>query len=86
MATHMDPKDAFIAISKSSHKSMRQISSEMGHRAEYLSVIISKSKIPRIDTFAKVANMCEWDIIARKRDDGTEIFIDSDPIEPDDTT
>ena len=79
--THMSPKDAFMEVARTSPISMRQISLNMGHRAEYISVIIAKSKIPRIDTFAKVADASGWDIVARKRDNGSEIYIDPGPAE-----
>ena len=77
----MSPKDAFAEIAKTSDKSMRQISMDLNHRAQYLSVLIAQSTVPQVSTFVKVANVSGWDIIARKRSDGTEIYFDPGPIE-----
>lgn len=63
-------------IVKQSGISMQTISAKMNRSRSFISMTIRKGGVPQSDTLAEVANICGYDLILRKRDDGTEIIID----------
>lgn len=72
---NLSPSEALEYVAKSSDKSMRKMSIELGHRVQYLSVLLANARVPRLDTLLKVANLSGWDLIARKRDGTEEVYI-----------
>ena len=72
----MNVRTAFNVIVTLSGLTKSKISETLGKRVTYVNTIIAKSTIPKTDTFAKVADVCGWDLLARNRTTGEEIIID----------
>ena len=73
----MDSRDVLAEMVANSGLSYRQVSLEMDREATYLKTIIYRGRRPRIDTFAKVADVCGYDLLVRRRSDGHEMSIDA---------
>ena len=53
-----------------------ELARKLGRGENYISNYSVKGNIPRTDTFAAIADVSGFDLIVRKRDDGTEMTID----------
>ena len=60
-----------------------EISTALGLRKNYISVAIAKRTIQRTDTFAKIVDVCGWDLLVRNRTTGEEMLIDPPGTEED---
>ena len=78
----MDPNRAFNTIVSKSPYPKTRLSTMAGKGPNYLSVLICNRRMPQVDTFAKIADICGWDLLARNRETGEELLVNS----PDDTT
>ena len=72
----MQPRNVIPTIVSSSGKSMQSISLAIGRTRTYINSTIQNRSISHVDTVAAVADVCGYDLLLRKRDDGTEIIID----------
>lgn len=72
----MDSRDVLPALVKGSGQSMSSISTKMGRSRNFIVVTIQKNSTPYLDTVSEVADVCGYDLLLRRRDDGTEIIID----------
>ena len=72
----MEPKDVLPELVKGSGRSMRTISVQMDRTSNYLAAVVQRKSIPKYDTMAEIADVCGYDLLLRRRDDGTEIIID----------
>lgn len=73
----MNARDAFLQVVSDSGMSIRSITRELGRSPGYFSHILKENgSTPRADTLAKVADVCDYDLVLRRRFDGYEIPID----------
>lgn len=72
----VEPKDVLSALVKNSGKSMRTISMAIGRSPNFLASTTQKRSTPHCETVANVADVCGYDLLLRKRSDGSEIIID----------
>ena len=72
----MNVRTCFNVITTTSGLPKVKISESLGKRRNYVNTIMAKATVPQTDTFAKVADVCGWDLLARNRTTGEEIIID----------
>jgi len=72
----MNVKTCFNVIVTTSGLPKVKISESLGKRRNYVNTIMTKATVPQTDTFAKIADSCGWDLLARNRTTGEEIVID----------
>lgn len=72
----MQPLESLAEVVRLSGLSMQTISAKMNRSRSFVSMTIRNGGMPKVDTLASVAGICGYDLLLRKRDDGTEIVID----------
>ena len=72
----MNANAAFNTIVETSGLKKVEISKLIGKHPNQVSAMITNKNLPRTDTFANIANVCGWDLLARNRTTGEEIVID----------
>ena len=77
----MDTTQAIRQIINASGKSIRQAAGDMGKSPTYLSSFLTRGSIPKADTLATLANVCEYDLCLISRETGETIRIDPIPRE-----
>lgn len=78
----MQSKEALRTIVRESGQTLRSISTTIGRSQNYMAATVQNDSAPKADTIAEIADACGYDLLLRKRDDGSEIIID--PRERDD--
>ena len=71
----MNAHDATMEVIGEYDGSMRSLTTKLGLSPGSLS-IIKRGGVPKVDTLAKVADVCGYDLILRRRIDEYEIPID----------
>lgn len=56
--------------------SARQVADKMGRSPKYLDMYLYRKSVPKADTLASMLQACDFELIARSIDDGTEFPID----------
>ncbi len=56
--------------------SVRGIAAELGKCPYYMKHFLYRGGTPSVSNFAKIADVCGYDVLIRRRDDGTETPID----------
>lgn len=75
----MNAREAFIEVVADSGMSIRAITRELGRSPGYFTQILRENgSTPRTDMLARVANVCGYDLLLRRRIDEYEIPIDAD--------
>lgn len=72
----MDANKVFNTIIGRTRLKKIDISHSLGMNNNYINNIITKRAIPRADTFAKIIDVCGWDLLVRNRETGEEMRID----------
>ena len=72
----MNAHDATLEIIGDSGMSVRKLSIAVGNTSSYLNRVIHKNGSPHVDKLAKLADICGYDLLLRRRDDDYEITID----------
>jgi len=65
----MDASEALRRMIRMSGKSNRQISREIGKADSFVSASLAQGVRPRIDTFARIAEACGYEVLVRSADD-----------------
>ena len=73
----MNAHDAALEVIKEFDGSLRKLTDSMGHAPNSLTNIIRRNSTPRTDTLVKIADVCGYDLLLRRRTDGYEIPIDN---------
>ena len=61
----MNTRDAIAKMCEISGKSQRSVSSEIGKAPTFISSTLNKGSVPRIDTMAKIAEACGFELVLR---------------------
>jgi DNA-binding phage protein len=61
----MDSRQAIEAMCEMAGKSQRTVSTEIGRNPTFIGTTISKGSIPRVDTMAKIAEACGFELVLR---------------------
>lgn len=72
----MNAHDVVEELVRDTGETHRRVSVRMGYGSTYLKGFIYERRIPRIDTLAKIADACGYDLLLRRRIDDYEIPID----------
>ena len=72
----MNANAVFNTVVASAGIPKSHISRNLGKSTNYIGVMITNANVPKVDTFAKIADSCGWDLLARNRTTGEEIVID----------
>lgn len=72
----MNAHDAIMELLNEYDGSIRSLTNRLGHAPGYLNHITKGNSTPQADTLAKVADVCGYDLILRRRIDDYEIPID----------
>ena len=59
------------------------VSLKMGRNRSFLSAYLTRGNEPKVGLFAEILDVIGYDLLMRKRDDGTEIILDPRPKEGD---
>lgn len=71
----MNAHDALVAMIGESGSSYFSIERTMGVKQNYLKRLRYGGSTPRTDVAARIADACGYDLILRRRDDGSETTI-----------
>ena len=75
----MNARDAFVQVVDDSGMTIRGITRELGRSPGYFTHIMKENgSTPRADMLARVADVCGYDLLLRRRVDEYEIPIDAD--------
>lgn len=72
----MQALKALNTVVSQSGVSKTELARKLGRGVNYISNYSVKGNIPRIDTFAAIADVSGFDLIVRRRSNGREIIID----------
>lgn len=61
----MDSKQAIEKMCGVAGKSQRTVSSEIGRNPTFIGTTLSKGSVPRVDTMAKIAEACGFELVLR---------------------
>lgn len=61
----MNSKDAVLKMCEISGKSQRAVSLEIGKAGTFLGTTLYKGSVPRVDTMAKIAEACGFELVLR---------------------
>lgn len=61
----MNTRDAIERMCDLAGKSQRTISKEIGRNPTFLGTTLSKGSVPRVDTMAKIAETCGFELVLR---------------------
>jgi len=70
-----DPLTALLRAVNACGLAKTDISRKMGREQSYIATIFAKSAIPRTSTYSEILDACGFDLIVRRRDDGSEIRV-----------
>lgn len=73
----MNVHELILFMIKSDKRSERKLSLMLSNDATYLRSIIKRHTVPKTDTYARIADVCGYDLLVRRRSDGEEIPIDT---------
>lgn len=59
----MNPSEAMRRMIETSGKSGRQVAREIGRSDTFISASLAQGVCPRMDTFARVAHVCGYEVI-----------------------
>lgn len=76
MQKRLSARQALNFVVSHSGKPKEVISTEMGRTKGFISATTSRGTVPKVDTFAIVADVCGYDLMLKRRDDGRTIIID----------
>ena len=71
-----DARSALIRAINASGLTKRDISRTLGREQSYVGTIIAKGNVPSTSNYASILDVCGFDLIMRRRDDGTETLIE----------
>lgn len=74
----MKALDAIKTMISNSGVSIRGLGALLDKSEFYINGIIYRGSVPKVDTTARIADACGYDLILRRRDDGDEILITDD--------
>lgn len=72
----MQATDILRALFGRGKQSAYKTSENMGRNKRYISVLMARNIVPRLDTMASIMDAIDYDLLVRSRQDGTEIIID----------
>jgi len=72
----MDAKDTLRHVVSHSGKSAKQVSLEMGLSQNFVTNTIQRGSTPRLDTFARIAAACGYEVVIRGHDE--EVVVTSE--------
>jgi hypothetical protein len=72
----MQAKDVLKSLFGRGKHSTYDASERMGKSPTFVGSIVSKGRMPKLDTMAAVMDAIDYDLLVRSRQDGTEIIID----------
>ena len=72
----MQPKGAINTIVAHAPLSKHELARSMGRSDNYFYNLLNRSSNVRIDVAAEIGDACGFDLLFRKRDDGSEVIID----------
>lgn len=72
----MNAHELILSMISDSEKSESELSRTISRDRTYLRSIIKRKTIPKANTYAKIADICGYDLLVRRRIDGYEIPID----------
>jgi IS30 family transposase len=65
----MDPTEALKRMVALSGKSNREISRDLGRAESFVSATLARGARPRIDTYARMAEVCGYELVLRSKED-----------------
>lgn len=74
----MNVIETIRAMMAQSKMSTRRLSVALNREKSYVSSTLYKGRIPSVRLFARMADICGYDTLVRRREDGTEILLDTD--------
>lgn len=75
----MKPNDAFRALVDSYPDGQRALSRAIGRSAGWASSMLNNDGSPRLDTFAKVAEACGYEVVIRDKGTGDVLAVVEPP-------
>ena len=72
----MDARRVLNTVVATSGMNKTELARAIGKSVNYISNYSVRGNIPKLDTFAEIANIASYDLLVRNRNDGTEIIID----------
>ena len=72
----MNAHDATLEVIDEFDGSLRMLTNSMGAAPNSLNNVLRRNSTPRTDTLVKIADVCGYDLVLRRRVDGYEILID----------
>lgn len=72
----MDAHELILFMMKNSGRRESELSRMLSNDRTYLRSIMKRRSIPKADTYARIADVCGFDLLVRKRDDGSECIIE----------
>ena len=72
----MDAKSVLNVVISTSGMNKTELAHAIGKSVNYISNYSVRGNIPRLDTFATIADVSGYEVVVRKRDNATEIIID----------
>lgn len=71
----MDAITAIRRMMRASGQTYRDVADSLGKSPTYLSGIISRGSVPKLDTAAAIADACGYDLVLVQRDGGDRVRI-----------
>lgn len=71
----MRPMKALSAIMEDGGHTKASLSKRLGKNRAYINNYYGKGIVPRVDTYSKIIDACDYDLVARSRSSGKEIVI-----------
>ncbi len=72
----MQPKGAINTVVARAALSKHELARTIGRSDNYFYNLLNRSSNVRIDVAAEIGDVCGFDLLFRKRDDGSEVVID----------
>lgn len=72
----MNAKEVFRHVVDNSGLSRAGLARSMGRTTSYFTNVLSRGSVPKLDTFAEIADVSGYDLLVRHRQSGEEILVD----------
>lgn len=72
----MKAKRIFNKVVNTSGLTKAELARRMGRNDNYIRGYVTRGSIPKVDTFAEIADVSGYDLLVRHRQSGEEIIID----------
>lgn len=73
---HMNAHELILFMMQDSGKRESELSRMLSHDRTYLRSTLKRKGVPRASTYARIADVCGYDLLVRRRSDEYEILID----------